>query len=243
MWRSASQCLWCAIGLIHAEDAVLQRTSVTTSSMSLGPRVQLLQLKLCMIDMRSCQTSWALVTRIMEAVWTMIPVPFQVDDPVLRGTFGTRCGERKGNVFDRGGITWLWKTACYLVCLVLLSETVTPKPFLLKYSDARWFHRKGSLFMVIQRKHNLLGDTWRIFIYNHIYIFIHIYSMYSYKIVWFNWFGANFKLIWLKKCRRISMEKRFEMVSLQNQKQSMITLLFLLVSGVSEWLSPHTTFL
>ena len=83
-------------------------------------------------------------------------------------------------------------------------------------------------------RHNFfLGDTWRIF----------IYSMYSYKIVWFNWFGSNFKLIWLKKCRRISMEKRFEMVSLKNQKQSMISLLFLLVSGLSESLSPHTTFL
>ena len=30
----ASQCLWCPIGLIHAEHAVLQRTSVTTTTKS-----------------------------------------------------------------------------------------------------------------------------------------------------------------------------------------------------------------
>ena len=154
MWRYASQCLWCPVGIIHAKHAVLQRTSVTTTSMSLRPKVQLLQLKLCMID--TCQTSWALATRIMEAVWTMILVPFQVGDPVWCGTFGTRCGERKRSVFDRGGITWLWKTACYRVCLVLLFETVAPKLFLLKYSDSRWFLTKGSLFMFIQRKHNWL---------------------------------------------------------------------------------------
>ena len=59
------------------------------------------------------RASWALATRIMEAVWRMMPVPFQVEDPVRRGTFGTRCGERKENAFDRGGITWLCKTACY----------------------------------------------------------------------------------------------------------------------------------
>ncbi len=147
MWHSASQCLWCPIGVVHAKDAVLQRTSVTTTSMSLRPKVQLLQLKFCMVD--TCQRSWALATRIMEAVWTMIQVPFQVEDPGLRGTFGTRCGVRKRSVFDRGGITWLWKTACYRVCLVLLSETVAPKLFLLKYSDARWFHTEGSLFMFI----------------------------------------------------------------------------------------------
>ena len=51
--------------------------------------------KLCMIDRRSCQRSWAVATRIMEAVWAMIQVPFQVWDPALLGIFGTRCGERK----------------------------------------------------------------------------------------------------------------------------------------------------
>ena len=49
----------------------------------------------CMIDRRSCQRSWAVATRIMEAVWAMIQVPFQVWDPALLGIFGTRCGERK----------------------------------------------------------------------------------------------------------------------------------------------------
>ena len=167
MWRSASQCLWCPVGVIHAKDAVLQRTSVTTTSMSLRPKVQLLQLKLCMID--TCQTSWALATRIMEAVWTMIPVPFQVGDPVLRGTFGTRCGERKRSVFDRGGITWLWKTACYRVCLVLLSETVAPKLFLnwniVTQDD---FSRKvvyWCLFMFVHVYSEEAQFTWSIFIF------------------------------------------------------------------------------
>ena len=32
----------------------------------------------------------------------------------------------KKNVFAEGGIKWLLKTACYPVCLVLLSETVAP---------------------------------------------------------------------------------------------------------------------
>ena len=49
------------------EDAVLQRTSVTITSMIIRPKVPPFQLKL-RIDMRSCQTSWA--SRIIEAAWT-----------------------------------------------------------------------------------------------------------------------------------------------------------------------------
>ena len=88
------------LGVINGKEAVLQRASVTTTSMSRRPKVQLLQLKLCMID--TCQRSWALATTIMEAVWAMIPVPFQVGDPVLRGTFGTRCREKEVSSIEVG---------------------------------------------------------------------------------------------------------------------------------------------
>ena len=48
-------------------------------------------------------TSWALARRITEVAWKVVQVPFWVWDRVLPGTFGTRCGERKRNVWFRGG--------------------------------------------------------------------------------------------------------------------------------------------
>ncbi len=53
-------------------------------------------------DRRVTQKSWALATRIMEVAWKVVQIPFRVWDPVLPGTFGTRCGERKRNVLEVG---------------------------------------------------------------------------------------------------------------------------------------------
>ena len=101
---------------------------VTITSMIIRPKVQLLQT--LRIDMRSCQTSWA--SRIMEAAWTMkqVHIPFWVGDRVLLGTFGTRCGERKRNVFDTVEVV--------------------------NYGDAS-FRDVTAVWSFIQRKHNFPG--------------------------------------------------------------------------------------
>ena len=136
------------------------------------PKLQLLQR---MIDMRSCQTNWALATRIIEAAWTMqqVHIPFRVGDPVLLGTFGTTCGERKRNV----------------VSIVV---------------NSRWCK-----VMSLERSWKFRGST----IYQENIRCIHIHYLWLY----YNWFGSNLELSRLKKCRRISMERRFWMVSLKNQ--------------------------
>ena len=70
---------------------------------------------------------------VTEAVATnMETAGFRGRYLVLLGTFGTRCGERKG---------------MSLLCLFfLLSETVAPLLLLLKHSGIRWCHPKISLF-------------------------------------------------------------------------------------------------
>ena len=53
----------------------------------------------CPIGRGAQQESWKLCAKMVE-------IPFRVWDSVLLEICGTRCGERKRHVFDRGGIWW-----------------------------------------------------------------------------------------------------------------------------------------
>ena len=124
MWRSASQCLWCPIGLIHTEHAVLQRTSFTTTTKSAT---------------FTAQTSHDWHALMSEK----LSIGNKNHGSCVNNEVGTASSMRPSAAWDIWDKVWRAKKDVFaLFVFFLLSETVAPLLFLLKQTGASDVTRK-----------------------------------------------------------------------------------------------------